>query len=69
MVQGSAPLVSRLARGCVGLRTAETGGCQCALVERTLPEGRSWTVVKWGNSLGEEVGWGCKFGVLCVEGI
>lgn len=31
--------------------------------EQTLLEGRSWVIVKWGNSLGEGIG-GCgKFGV------
>lgn len=67
MVQNSVPLVSRLARASPASpgphRTGERGGCRGALPERTLPEGRSWTIVKWGNSLEEEVGRGCKFGV------
>lgn len=58
MVQNSVPLVSRLAWASPASpgphRTGERGGCRGALPERTLPEGRSWTIVKWGNSLEEE---------------
>lgn len=73
MVQNSVPLVSRLAWASPASpgphQTGERGGCRGALPERTLPEGRSWTIVKWGNSLEEEVGRGCKFGVPYCGGV
>lgn len=70
MVQNSVPLVSRLARASPASlgphQTGERGGCRGALPERTLPEGRSWTIVKWGNSLEEEVGRGVSLGCHIV---